>query len=141
MYKIGDYYEKNGQAGIVISVDYSGTHGKIISLNEKHCNWYDADKWCRGIGNGWHMPSKSDYEEISSKETLTKIQNGLIKYGMPFCFGDESSSGTNRQSHIYWTTDGDGKWMVVFCANQNYPSFSTDYKEAEYEYVRAVKEF
>ena len=33
-YKVGDYYNENGRAGVVFQVDETGQHGKIVSLNE-----------------------------------------------------------------------------------------------------------
>ena len=34
LYKIGDYYNKDGKKGVVFWVDASGKHGKIVSLTE-----------------------------------------------------------------------------------------------------------
>lgn len=143
MYQVGDLYRENGLTGIVISVDESGLHGRLISLDEKHCNWNDAIKWCRSLGQSWDLPSQKDFERIATKEILSKIQSALILHGMPFCFGDKSYDGCNRQSHLYWTKtkDGNEEWIKVFWATPEYSGFSEDYKESEFEYVRAVSNF
>lgn len=39
---IGDLYNRNGLKGVVISVDASGSHGLIMSLNKHHCQWYNG---------------------------------------------------------------------------------------------------
>ena len=33
-YKVGDYYNENGKKGVVFYVDYTGEHGKIVSLDD-----------------------------------------------------------------------------------------------------------
>lgn len=40
--KIGDLYDCGGLKGVVISVDASGNHGLIMSLNKHHCQWYNG---------------------------------------------------------------------------------------------------
>ena len=42
-YKIGDIYSRDGLKGLVVSVDDSGNHGLILSLEECNKNWL-ADK-------------------------------------------------------------------------------------------------
>ncbi len=38
-YKVGELYDKDGKRGIVFEVNYEGTHGKIVSLDQTRCEW------------------------------------------------------------------------------------------------------
>lgn len=40
--QIGDYYNKEGLTGVVISVDASGQHGLLMSLRNHCCQWYNG---------------------------------------------------------------------------------------------------
>ena len=42
VYKVGDYYNRNGKQGVVFYVDSSGKHGKIVSLNRS----ISGLQWC-----------------------------------------------------------------------------------------------
>ncbi|MEE1099544.1 MAG: DUF1566 domain-containing protein, partial [Alistipes sp.] len=42
VYKVGDYYNRNGKQGVVFYVDSSGRHGKIVSLNRSTSDL----EWC-----------------------------------------------------------------------------------------------
>ena len=45
IYKIGDYYNKNGKEGVVFEVSDGGRHGKIVSLNQTSTPWDSRVKW------------------------------------------------------------------------------------------------
>ena len=63
-------------------MDNSGIHGLIMSLDEASLNWYESDKWCKSLGNGWFMPTVKDFESMKDNDNLNKIQNALIREGM-----------------------------------------------------------
>jgi len=142
--RIGDIYNRDGLKGIVVYVDNSGIHGLIMSLDEASLNWYESDKWCKNLGDGWFMPTVKDFESMRDDNNLNKIQNALIREGMPLCFGDKTYNGTHKQGHMYWTRDmashsSGYDFMWVFCLKYNgFSSMSSDYKEAKYSYVRAM---
>ena len=145
--KIGDLYNNNGLKGVVIYVDNSLEHGLIMSLDEAFLNWYESEKWCKSLGEGWFMPSVKDFESMKDDNVLSVIQNTLIRVGMPMCFGDKNYSGTNKQGHMYWTKDlqssfSGNDYMWVFCLRYTgFSQMSSDYKEAEYSYIRAMHRF
>lgn len=145
--KIGDIFCKDGLKGVVIFVDNSGSHGMIMSLDEASLNWHESNNWCKKLGEGWFMPSRSDYESMQNKDNLDAIQNALIQNGMPLCFGDTTLSGINKMGHMYWTQDLQycslGRdFMYVFClCSSGFSGFSSDYKEAEDSYIRAMHKF
>lgn len=142
--RIGDIYNKDGLKGVVVYVDNSGVHGLIMSLDEAFLNWYESDKWCKNLGDGWFMPSVKDFEQMKNDDNLNQIQNTLIRVGMPMCFGDKDCQGNNKDAHMYWTRDLqantlDRDFMWVFCLGYNgFSQMSSDYKEAEYSYIRAM---
>lgn len=145
--RIGDYFDRDGLKGVVIFVDNSTLHGLIMSLDEAHLNWNESEKWCKNLGEGWFMPSSKDFESMKNDDALDMIQNTLIRFGMPMCFGDKVFSGSHRNGHMYWTNDlqyssSEYEFMWVFCLR--YSGFSdmcSDYKEAEYSYIRAMHRF
>lgn len=142
--RIGDIYNKDGIKGVVVYVDNSGAHGLIMSLDEAFLNWYESDKWCKNLGDGWFMPSVKDFEQMKNDDNLNQIQNTLIRVGMPMCFGDKDCQGNNKDAHMYWTRDLQANtlgrdFMWVFCLGYNgFSQMSSDYKEAEYSYIRAM---
>lgn len=145
--KIGDLYNNNGLKGVVIYVDNSLEHGLIMSLDEAFLNWYESEKWCKSLGEGWFMPSVKDFESMKDDNVLSVIQNTLIRFGMPMCFGDKDVSGSHKLGHMYWTKDLQSnssgyEFMWVFCLGYNgFSQMSSDYKEAEYSYIRAMHRF
>lgn len=142
--RIGDIYNKDGLKGVVVYVDNSGVHGLIMSLDEAFLNWCESDKWCKNLGDGWFMPSVKDFEKMKNDDNLNQIQNTLIRVGMPMCFGDKDCQGNNKDAHMYWTRDLQANtlgrdFMWVFCLGYNgFSQMSSDYKEAEYSYIRAM---
>lgn len=60
-YKVGDYIEINGVGGIVFAVWNGGKNGKAVSLKEwRRCDWNEARQRCNSLGQGWHLPTKSE---------------------------------------------------------------------------------
>ena len=142
--KIGDIYDKDGLKGVVVYVDNTRDHGLIMSLYEAFLNWHESEKWCKELGEGWFMPSVKDFETMKDNDNLNKIQNTLIREGMPMCFGDNDCRGINKDGHMYWTKDLQANickydYMWVFCLGYNgFCQMSSDYKEARYSYIRAM---
>ena len=48
-YKVGDYYNENGKEGVVFSVDATGRHGKIVSLDDAKLPWCTKVQYDRKI--------------------------------------------------------------------------------------------
>ena len=44
-YSVGDYYNQNGLRGIVVLVDQTGKHGKILSLESSQARWSNDKKF------------------------------------------------------------------------------------------------
>lgn len=83
-YKVGDYIEINGVGGIVFSVWNDGKNGKAVSLKEWRCDWNDAKQRCSSLGQGWHLPTKSELIAVSNNRdavnaTLASMAEGTIR--------------------------------------------------------------
>lgn len=93
-YAIGDLYDKDGVQGVVFRVPTAEKPGLIISLTESQQAWsnenvwvncgfakgefncemiymqenweekYPAAKWCYDLGDGWFLPSDSEFAEF-----------------------------------------------------------------------------
>lgn len=148
MYKIGDIYDNNGITGVVISTDSSGLHGFIMSLDEIHANWYEADKWCKNYGIGWFLPSLDNLKSLMDSTNLKTIQMSLIYYGMPLGLGEPDSIIDRLLPHEYWTADlksskDDGDWMNALGMHSDYSCSVYDIrKDFTYlSYARALHAF
>ena len=144
-YGIGDYYDCGGVKGVVISSNPAGTHGLLLSMEEAALNWHESKEWCKKLKGEWRLPSVDELITMRSAVNLRKIQQTLIKFGMPLCFGDKYGNGMNHHGHSYWTATipgNDPTWRNVFCLdNEGFNSVSSDYLESDYPYVRAVHPF
>lgn len=83
-YKVGDYIEINGVGGIVFAVWNGGKNGKAVSLKEWKCDWNDAKQRCSSLGQGWHLPTKSELIAVSNNRdavnaTLSSMAEGTIR--------------------------------------------------------------
>ena len=126
IYQIGDYYNRNGNKGVVIEISNGGRNGKILSLDETECSWSKAKQWCRNHGDGWRLPTKD--------ELLVIYTNKLdVNYWLKRC-----NSGILKDSW-YWTSteyNSDYAWLVGM--NDGDTSY---YAKSYHYYVRAVYEF
>ncbi len=125
-YQVGDYYadEKTGIDGVVIEVDNTGRHGKVVCLNDLgRLKWgpgsitigcndeadgeknmkalelhlkeeytemtgakmleqmkrsYPAFGACKGLGEGWYLPSKMEMEKLLSGTATRKSDEKKI---------------------------------------------------------------
>lgn len=72
-YKIGEFYDKNGIRGIVISTDETGLHGRILSLEADQLSFDDA------MRKDSSLPSRADMFNIC--KDLEVINQGLKQAG------------------------------------------------------------
>lgn len=127
--KIGDIYEANGVKGVVFAVSGDGRHGRIISIRETYCNWYDAETWCSQLGDGWRLPIEQELIMIYELKENTQFNEGLFW----------AESPKMQWGGYYWTGDeyaSYGAWMFLMeCGATSGESKSRDF------YVRAVYAF
>ena len=126
-YKVGDYIEINGVGGIVFTVWNDGKNGKAVSLKEWACDWNDAKQRCSSLGQGWHLPTKS--ELIAVRNNRDAVNATL----------SSMAEGTIRDSD-YWSSEeySDVRaWSVYMDGGLPYGSL----KYNSYLYVRAVSAF
>jgi hypothetical protein len=126
VYQLGDYYNLNGNVGVVFEISNGGRNGKILSLDETDCNWNDAKQWCQNHGDGWRLPTKDE---------LLAIYNNKLDVN---CWLKEYNSGTLKD-YYYWSSieyDSVRAWRVNISDGHTFDY----YKYFDY-YVRAVYEF
>ena len=128
IYQLGDYYNRNGNEGVVIKIWNDGCNGMILSLNETECNWREAKQWCRNHGDGWRLPTKDELEAIYRNKRD-------INYGLTRC------NGSKLQDSFYWSSteheyDSERAWRVNMLGGNTY-----DFSKFGNNYVRAVFDF
>lgn len=123
VYEVGYYYNRDGRQGVVFEVTNGGRSGKIISLDETYDCWGSAMSWCRGIGDGWYLPSKDELLVVySNKSLVNKTLTG---------------KGVTLDSAWYWTSTAKNEiraWSVSMSDGGTQGEFN-------YNYVRAVSAF
>ena len=159
-YKVGDYYNENDKEGVVFSVDATGRHGKIVSLDEAKLQWctevqYDrkifvgAGSSTKGKLNTDIVMARADREEypafmwcrekgadwyLPSKKELGELSEveTIVNETM-------RSKGGKNVSDLYWSSSEDDKFCAwVVNMNDGYDHYG--YKRYGY-YVRAVSAF
>lgn len=123
VYEVGYYYNRDGRQGVVFEVTNGGRSGKIISLDETYDCWGSAMSWCRGIGDGWYLPSKDELLVVYSNKSL--VNKTLI------------GKGVTLDSAWYWTSTAKNEiraWSVSMSDGSTQGEFN-------YNYVRAVSAF
>lgn len=103
-YKVGDYIEINGVGGIVFSVWNDGKNGKAIALKQWYCSWYDAKRKCSALGQGWHLPTKSELLVIYNNKsavnaTLSSMAEQTIADGWHWA-SEEYEAGRAWLVHV-----------------------------------------
>ena len=68
-WKVGDIYNVNGKKGVVFVVSSDGQHGRIVSLEQTNCNWYNAKTWCNELGSGWRLPNRQELQMLYKVKT------------------------------------------------------------------------
>lgn len=78
--QIGDYYNKGGLTGVVISVDASGQHGLLMSLRSYHCQWYNGSRDVK-------TNARDQYDGMKNQEYI-RNHYGLSQYpAFAYCVG------------------------------------------------------
>ncbi|MBO5351431.1 MAG: DUF1566 domain-containing protein [Alistipes sp.] len=125
-YKVGDYIEINGVGGVVFAVWNNGQNGKAVSLKEWKCDWNEARQRCNSLGQGWHLPTKSELQAVYNKKSAVNATLSSM------------AEGTIRDSH-YWSSEeytADGALYVGMGNGDTY-----NYRKFVNTYVRAVSAF
>lgn len=129
-YEIGDYYNHNGNEGIVFWTTDGGYHGKIVSMHNAYTtvDWWDAKDLCLNYKPGWYLPTQEELLTIS-------LSIDAIERGLSCCDGDSFSS------YGYWssTDEDDGYAWFVYVYNGYTDPFIKS--ENSLYYVRAVTQF
>ena len=129
IYQVGDYYNRNGNKGVVFKIWDGGRNGKILSLDETACKWKDAEQWCRNHGDGWYLPTKDDLLAIYRNQQ--DVNEGLNKY-----------KGGKLKNDDYWSSTEykDDAWYVRMSDGYTSRDYNNKYDYTKY-YVRAVSAF
>ena len=125
--QVGDFIEVNGVKGIVFEVSDDGQHGKVMSISQTECDWYDAKTWCATLGQGWKLPTKDELLVIYSKKSV--VNSVLSANGYQLV----------HENACYWSSDKetDGYMWIVSMENGE-----TDGEgKNNFDYVRAVASF
>ena len=95
-YQTGGYVTVGGRVGVVYLYD---SKPYVISVDEKKCNWSDAQKWCEDRGDSWYIPKVKELKAIYDvKATL----NATLS----------SNGGTELSSNDYWASnEASTNWM------------------------------
>ena len=128
VYQLGDYYNRNGNKGVVIEIKNGGRNGKILSLDETKCGWSKAKQWCRNYCDGWCLPTKDELKAIYRNKRD-------INYWLTRCKGIQLEDGWYWSSTEY-EEDLHFAWLVRM--SDGYANY--DLKGGLY-YVRAVSDF
>ena len=126
-YKVGDYIEINGVGGIVFTVWNGGKNGKAVSLKEWNCNWHDAKQRCSSLGQGWHLPTKSELLAVYNNKSAVNATLSSM------------AEGALSDYYYYWYSEeynADCAWYVYMGRGGTDASL----KDIDY-YVRAVSAF
>ena len=84
----------------------------------KTMSWYDADESCKGLGDGWRLPTKDE---------------------LNFMYENKNEIGGFRSGDYYWSSsmsDGDHGWIQLFRDGYQ-DELSLRFKE----FVRAIRTF
>lgn len=135
-YKVGDYIEINGVGGIVFAVWNDGKNGKAVSLKEWETYWDDAEPKCSSLGQGWHLPSKSELTAIYNNKTI--ISNRLVSM-VEMDIADKDFWSSDEYNSASIVSGGcDCAWFVGMMGNGYRYGSKFKYKSL---YVRAVSAF
>lgn len=70
-YSVGDYYNVDGDKGVVIAVDEAGVATQILSLNEaSNLNVDSALVWAAALGEGWKLIGNDQLETLSKNKIV-----------------------------------------------------------------------
>lgn len=67
-YHVGDYYNENGNMGVVFEIDDSGNHGKIVSFEQSYCDWVLEN-------NKYHKNHLGLFDEYDGENNMNMVVN------------------------------------------------------------------
>lgn len=167
IYKVGDYYNKNGKKGVVFWVDETGQHGKILSLKESvsALAWaldnslIGANDWSDGANNMAVVKRIADWQsKYPAFEWCADLGEGwylpAIEELKLFAIDQSVRDAVNitltkrgtklaHSGSSYWSsTEYESKVYDFFCARYVDMLYGSGYnfKYSDY-YVRAVARF
>ena len=93
-YKVFDFYNRHGIQGIVISVDETGQHGWVVSLDEVEI------KWCSNITGVF--PNADNYDDaLANLEAVREIDPTLEDYPAFKWCEDKNVNGLTENSSTF----------------------------------------
>lgn len=121
-YEVGDYYNFNGDKGVVVEVNDTKQHGTIMSLESYHTSGDDANGVSTEIGDGWYVPSIE--ELVNMYNNLGVINKTLEEKGehitIEFIW---SSTIENGNMLCLKSTDGSIERNIPSSSNTGYARF------------------
>jgi hypothetical protein len=101
VYAVGDVYPKTGTPeGVVFYIDASGTHGKIVSLDQQKCAWAVL------------YSQACDTTKINQMKTQLSLTDGSQNYAT-FCSIVTNGSGNSDYGAFYWcSVFKGGSWYI-----------------------------
>lgn len=166
VYKIGDYYNRDGKEGVVFEVADDGRSGKIVSLKEAELKWYLEDNTlnlkeirANSLNNGKKntdkMMARADSDKFLAAQWCVEMGDGwyLPALNEMETLGkniDEVHKTMKRlknadefEPHWYWTSTENGSHHPDFFATiYNVGMLMSGYNSKEnINFVRAVAVF
>lgn len=137
-YAVGDFYDRDGDQGIVIYINYDeeyGTEGTILSLTESVGHWSEA------YPNGWCLPSESCFRNCIFKN-YGKINKTIKRLTQKTDLEIDEFDSAND----YWTSDADYavattfECPILFEVNLSHASTKSIWKHQN-RAIRTIKDF
>lgn len=75
-WKVGDYYNVDGNEGVVFWVDATGKHGKIVSLDQAEKQWCTDDEYQKGLTG----IASDEYDGMKNLQSIQQISDWRNKY-------------------------------------------------------------
>lgn len=98
IYRVGEYYDADGMTGIIFSIDESGQHGNILSVQQgENLSWNMANDYYKG----WSLPSQEEIKVIMANKAV--LNKALKSAGHPLI-----------KDKTYWLKDGWGSVVYFY---------------------------
>ena len=162
VYKVGDYYNRDGKQGVVFETWDNGRHGKIVSLDETYSEWCSYEQYYKNItvgasddldgrGNTNMVIARSDSNQypafvwcrekgedwyLPARGELQLLGKNLTSVNSSLAEYGTKISDSYWSSTEYLVDEGHSAWLV-------YPSSESIYERKKYNNinVRAVTTF